>query len=219
MTSPATAARAVLASVALACGTAALAACGSGGGPAAASSGTTTTATAAPSGGTGGTGGTPAPPATGSTSSPPAAGPAGCATSGLAVKLGPGNGAAGSTYFPIQFTNTSGAACSLFGYPGVSFVTGTNGSQIGLAARRDSTQPAQNIVLAPKAAAHATLRIVDALNFTVASCHLTTAHALKIFPPGQTAALFISFTSKTCASSSPSDQVLFIQTISSGASG
>jgi hypothetical protein len=217
MTSPATAARAVLASVALACGSAALAACGSSGGPAASSAGTTTTVTATPSA-TGGTGGTP-PPATGSTSSPPAAGPAGCATSGLAVKLGAGSGAAGSSYIPIVFTNTSGSTCSLFGYPGVSFVTGANGSQIGSAAMRDAAQPARSIVLAPGAAAHATLRIVDALNFTPAPCQLTTAHTLKIFPPDQTAPLYLSYTSKTCASTAPAYQVLFIQTVGSGTGG
>jgi Protein of unknown function (DUF4232) len=213
MTSPAIATRAALAAAALACGGALLAACGSSGGSPAAGSTTTKTVTASP--GTG-TASTAPPPATGSTSSPHAAGPAPCATSGLSVKLGAGNGAAGSTFVPIVFTNTSGSSCSLFGYPGVSFVTGQGGSQIGLAAQRDSTQPAQNIVLAAGGVAHAVLRVVQAANFPAASCQIATASTLKIFPPEQTAPLYLAYSAKTCSSNSTADQVLFIQTIAAG---
>jgi hypothetical protein len=211
MTSPATAARAGLAAAALACGGVLLAACGSSGGSAAAPATVTTTVTATPSATT--------PPATGSSVSPHVAGPPECATSGLAVKLGAGNGAAGSVFFPIVFTNTSGSSCSLFGYPGVSFVTGQGGSQIGSAATRDTTQPAATIVLAAGGVAHATLRVVQAANFPAASCKPTTANTLKIFPPGQTDPLYLAFTATTCASTSPADQVLFVQTIGSGAGG
>ena len=142
-------------------------------------------------------------------------GPAACTTSGLSVKLGAANGAAGSSFIPIVFTNTTGSSCSLFGYPGVSFVTGPGGSQIGSAAARVATQPAKNIVLAAGGVANASLRVVDAQNFPSA-CQLTTASTLKIFPPGQTAPLYISFTSKTCASTSPAYQVLYIQTVGAG---
>ena len=49
----------------------------------------------------------------GSSSSAPA-GPAACATSALSAKPGQGNGAAGSTIVPLEFTNTSArpARCS-----------------------------------------------------------------------------------------------------------
>lgn len=210
MTSPATAARPVLAAAVLACGGVLLAACGSSGGSAAAPATVTATVTATPSAST------PPPPATGSSISPHATGPAACATSGLSVKLGAGNGAAGSTFFPIVFTSISSSSCSLFGYPGVSFVTGQGGSQVGSAASRDATQPARSIVLAAGGVAHATLRVVQAGNFPAASCQPTTVSTLKIFPPGQTGPLYLAFTSKTCASTSRADQVLFIQAIGSG---
>jgi hypothetical protein len=209
MASPATVARAVLAATALACGGVLLAACGSSGGsaapPATVTATVTTTAPASTS----------APPATG-TSISPHAGPPACATSGLSVKLGPGNGAAGSTFIPIVFTNTTGSPCSLFGYPGVSFVTGQGGSQVGSAAMRDPTQPARDIVLAAGGVAHATLRVVQADNFVAAACLPTAVSTLKIFPPGQTAPLYLAFSSRTCASTSPAEQVLFIQTVGSG---
>ena len=37
-------------------------------------------------------------------------------------------GAAGSAYYPVNFTNTSAAACGLYGYPGMSFVTAAGGA-------------------------------------------------------------------------------------------
>jgi Domain of unknown function (DUF4232) len=45
-----------------------------------------------------------------------------CATSGLEVwlALGAGGGAAGSIYYPVEFTNVTGHTCHLFGFPGVS---------------------------------------------------------------------------------------------------
>jgi Protein of unknown function (DUF4232) len=213
MTSPAIAARAVLAAAALACGGMLLAACGSSGGSAAAPATVTTTVTATPSDST------PPPPATGSSLSPHVTGPAACATSGLSVKLGSGNGAAGSTFVPIVFTNTTSSSCSLFGYPGVSFVTGQGGSQVGSAAQRDTTQPARSVVLAAGGVAHATLRVVQADNFPAAACQPTAVSTLKIFPPGQTAPLYLAFSSRTCASTAPADEVLFIQTVGAGAGG
>ena len=46
-----------------------------------------------------------------------------CATSGLVVWMDTnGNGAAGTIYYELQFTNLSGQTCTLTGYPGVSAV-------------------------------------------------------------------------------------------------
>jgi hypothetical protein len=185
-------------------GAALLAGCGSSGGAAAPPA--TVTVTASPNPATN--------PPTGTSGKPAATGAPACATSAMSVKLGPGNGAAGSTYLPIEFTNSSGSACTLFGYPGVSFVTGVNGSQVGAAAHRDSTQAATLVTLAAGAVAHATLQIVDAENFPLSTCKLTPVHTLKIFPPNQTAPVFLSLASKTCAGTSV--EVLNIQTVASG---
>src|SRR5215475_7157965 len=45
------------------------------------------------------------------TAASPRPGPAGCSTSELTATLGPASVAAGSTFYPIVFTNTSGSAC------------------------------------------------------------------------------------------------------------
>jgi len=138
-------------------------------------------------------------PAVASPSSPAAAGPPACATSALHVKLGVGQGYAGGVYEVIDFTNTSGSTCTLYGYPGVSLVSGPPYTQIGLAAKRSATTPVKLITLAPGATANALLQIVDALNYPPATCAPTKATALKVYPPNQTAPAYLPTTSNGCA--------------------
>ncbi len=157
----------------------------------------------------------------GSTAGPPAptpSGPPGCATSVLQENLGPGGAAAGSSYFPIEFTNTSGSACTLYGYPGVSFVT-ASGSQVGAPATEDPVHPRQLVTLPPGGTAHAVLRIAAAQNYPSSTCSPVAVTRLKVFPPGQTSALFIAVSLTACANSSV--PILAVQTVQpgSGASG
>jgi hypothetical protein len=74
--------------------------------------------------------------ATGSTASAPR-----CATSGLVVWANAdyGGGYAGGYYYTISFTNLSGHACTLRGYPGVSAVSLT-GHQLGRLGQRDAAR-------------------------------------------------------------------------------
>jgi len=144
-------------------------------------------------------------------------GPGACPTSGLRVSIGNGNGAAGSVYYPIVFRNSSSSPCTLFGFPGVSFVTAPNGSQIGDAATRQSDKPVQTVTLAPGDVAHATLQVVQALNFPAAKCQPVTAHFLKIYPPNQTEAVVLSFTAKACAATGQGVTVLNVAPVQPGA--
>jgi hypothetical protein len=137
-----------------------------------------------------------------SSQSPPAAGPSGCATSSLRVKLGVAQGYAGGVYQVIDFTNTSGSTCTLYGYPGVSLVSGPPYKQIGLAAKRNpASAPVKLITLAPGATGNALLQIVDALNFPSATCGPVQATALKVYPPNQTAPVYLPSTSNGCSKS------------------
>ena len=131
-------------------------------------------------------------------SHPAAAGPAPCATRSLGAKTGISQGAAGSTYVQIVFTNISGGTCTLYGYPGVSFAGGTPVSQIGLAATEDPATTRQLVTLAPGAVASALLRVVTAQNFG-SRCHLATASYLQVYPPNQTTPIYISYSSSACS--------------------
>ena len=176
--------------------------CGSSGGGAS-SQGTSSSS----SSGGAGTAGSSATPVTSSPAGSPssrasgATGLAACNTSALSVSLASNQGgaAAGSTYVPIDFTNTSGAACSLYGFPGVSFVTGLNGSQIGAAATRAPNVSSVPVSVAAHATAHAWLQVVEAGNYSASACHPVTANWLKVYPPGNTAATYISHTFPACS--------------------
>ena len=198
--------RLALTAAALIC-TAAVAGCASSGSSSQpATSGSTTPAsptTAAPASSSGNT------PAVASPSSP-AAGPAACPTSSLRVKLGAAQGYAGGVYVVLDFTNTSGSTCTLYGYPGVSLVSGPPYTQIGLAAKRSTSTPRKLVTLAPGATANAQLQIVDALNYPPASCGPTKATALKIYPPNQTVPVYLPNTSSGCTKPV---QILYIGTV------
>jgi hypothetical protein len=153
-----------------------------------------------------------APPPSTSTS-PAGTGPLACATSELKVTLGAPNGYAGGVYETIVFTNTSGATCSLYGYPGVSLVSAPPYTQIGLAAKRSGTVPVKLIVLASGASASAVLQVVDALNFPASTCSPTQAAFLRVYPPNQTVPVYLPDTSQICAQPV---QTLFISAVQVG---
>jgi hypothetical protein len=145
-------------------------------------------------------------------------GPSACATSGLNLTLGAPEGYAGGVVQAIVFTNRSGAACTLYGYPGVSLVSAPPYTQIGLAASRASTVPVKLITLAPGASASAMLQIVDALNFGSATCSPTKAAYLRVYPPNQTAPVYLANTSQTCAQPVQTLSVTAVQAGSGAAS-
>ncbi len=127
--------------------------------------------------------------------------------------MGPGSGAAGSTYYPIEFTNSSSATCSLYGYPGVSFVS-ASGAQVGMAAVEDPTYPRQLVMLTPGGTVSADLRVTDAQNYPPSTCQPVTVNRLRIFPPGQTSPLYISFTAMACSSTTV--PILSVRTVQPG---
>lgn len=116
-----------------------------------------------------------------------------------------GGGAAGSTYVSIVLTNSGPASCTLQGWPGVSFVGGGNGTQLGQAAVFDKTSPHPTVTIAPSGSAKSTLRVVQAANYSSADCKPTKIDGFRIYAPGQKASLFAANTRFTaCASKSVS---------------
>jgi hypothetical protein len=145
---------------------------------------------------------TPAPPSPQSSTGPAITG---CASSALKARVVTlqGGAAAGSSYYPIDFTNISGAACTMFGYPGVSFVTGQGGSRLGRPATRIAAVAPATVTLAPGGVAHATIQVADAGNYTRSECKPVTGHWLKIYPPNQFTAIYARFTTQVCSAKLP----------------
>jgi hypothetical protein len=120
-----------------------------------------------------------------------------CKTGALELWLGVGTGGAGagSTVYPLEFTNESNQRCHLFGFPGVSAQRA--GHQVGSAADRDHAVAARTVTLAPRGTAHAQLRITNAS--VIAGCKPVTAEGLSVFPPGAVSAADVPFRFKACS--------------------
>jgi hypothetical protein len=114
--------------------------------------------------------------------------------------VGEGGAAAGSVYYPIEFTNVSNSPCHLFGYPGISAF---NGHQVGDAARRNPAVTPLTVTLAPGASAHAVLQITDVGSFPPNTCKPVTAGEIKVYPPDQLTAAYIPFPLRACSATGP----------------
>ena len=185
-----------------------LAACGSAGpGQSASPPATSAPATSAPATSAPVTS-TPAATRPASPSAPASAGTAlsACRTATLRITLdaSQASGTAGSTYYPLNFTNTSAATCQLYGYPGVSFTAAPSAAaqQIGAAAQRSRTFGKVKVRLVPGATAHAWVQVAVAGNYPASDCQPVTAHWLRVYPPGETVAGYVAHTFNACSSTS-----------------
>jgi Flp pilus assembly protein CpaB len=124
-----------------------------------------------------------------------------CATTQLTLRIGGGLVSDGADIYYIYFKNTAAAACTLRGYPGVSAVTGPDGSasQIGSDAKRASTSPVASQLLKPGRSVQATLRFARTGNFVLPQCQHVNVLFLKIFPPGGATAAYAGIDEQVCA--------------------
>jgi Protein of unknown function (DUF4232) len=154
----------------------------------------------------GGCGTLPGSPPTSRATAVPGAGKAGgltlCRTVVLAVSVNTAQAgtAQGSTYLPLNFTNTSGTSCEMNGFPGVSLMTGPRGKQVGATAARDKSFDASRVILEPGHSAHAWLQVARARNYPARGCDPVVAGWLRVYPPGQTAATYIPHQTSACRS-------------------
>jgi hypothetical protein len=174
-----------------------LAACGTAGAPGA---GTTHTVTVAPSSAAATPAGGTTPATTPASQTP--AGPGTCLASDLKGSLGGGSGAAGTFYQIVVLTNTSAASCTLYGYPGVSFVTGPGGSEVGAPATRDTSSPVTQVTLTPGGQANMLVALTDVGVYSTAQCQPTKVSWLRVYPPGDFGSLYVQYAAQTCAMTS-----------------
>lgn len=122
---------------------------------------------------------------------------------GVWVAVAQLDGAAGSVYYPLQFTNLSRHACAMRGFPGVSAVD-RNLHQLGSPASRDHVIPVRTVVLAPGATAHTMLGYGDVEVTTAPGCHPTfRTFELRIYPPGQYRPTYAAFDLEVCSHAGP----------------
>lgn len=198
--------------VAASAGVFALAACGSGGTTNAASS-STPSSSASP---------TPTTTVTTATSSPTSAPPSAqvaqpadnglCKAGDVKLSLGQGDSGAGSTYRPLRITNSSSKPCTIQGFPGVSYVAGTDGHQVGKDAFREGTK-GNPVKLNPGQTAVADIQFVNVGNFDPDTCQPTPVKGLRIYLPQETSSNFVPADGTGCASTKIPGNQLSVKTV------
>ncbi|QWS33145.1 DUF4232 domain-containing protein [Curtobacterium aetherium] len=126
-----------------------------------------------------------------------------CAVADLAGSIEPGSGgAAGSVVVHLALRNTGTTTCTVQGWPGVSFVGGGDGTQIGAPATLDRSAPHPTVSLAPGSTAVAPLKVTRAENVPSSDCSPVTPEGFRVYPPGSEQSLFVAATSYTACRSS-----------------
>jgi hypothetical protein len=123
-----------------------------------------------------------------------------CHTGQLRVAVAPGNSAAGHVGLRIVFTNAASHSCDMYGFPGVSFLTGAHGKQLNVPAERSPGEGAPKLIhLVAGGKAHADLLLVNTANFAADACKPQQAAGVRIYPPDETAAAFAAYAIMVCS--------------------
>src|SRR5262245_45201197 len=110
--------------------------------------------------------------------------PPGCETPGLVIWLDTnGDGAAGSVFYKLKFTNLSGHTCTLNGFPFINAVSLT-GSLLGHRAGFTGG-PTHQVTLSKGQTVTAELPIGNVLNFPASQCRPGSGDGLVCFLPEQ----------------------------------
>jgi hypothetical protein len=137
-----------------------------------------------------------------------AAAPPRCKSANLHLFVGDAGAGAGTSWRSLIFIN-SGPACSLRGYPGVSTMITPHGRQVGAPAVRELGRPGlggtrvATIVIPRNGTASSVLRQATALNFPAASCRPRKVALLRVFPPGESHALYAGYPQTECSIGRP----------------
>jgi hypothetical protein len=139
-----------------------------------------------------------------------------CKSGGLKLSFGGGDAGMSHQFRELKFTNVSKHSCVIVGFPGVSYVTGDKGTQVGAPAVREG-KIGKQITLVPGQFASTIIDAVDYEVFEPAVCRPTPVRGYRIYPPDETAAMFIPLPSGAhgCAGTTPSPQ-LSVVTIQRG---
>jgi len=164
---------------------------------------TVTVTASAPASSPAGVPSTSSPRASAATSTPGTGGSSGsgtCTAEDLSVRYADdaGGAGAGNVNGTFAFTNRSSQPCTLRGFPGVSYVTGSKGEQVGQAATRTDDAVATKTLKAG-GSVKASLRRSQPRNYGDA-CDETDVSGFRVYAPGDTGAVFVTFETTGCRS-------------------
>lgn len=137
-----------------------------------------------------------------------------CTVRDLGVSVGASEGTAGTVYRALVFTNTGGRTCTIQGFPGVSFVAGEDGHQVGEAAQRVG-EKGLAVSMRPGGTATSPVGFVSIGVFDPETCQATPVRGLRVYPPQERKSEFVPFETTACAGESPASQ-LTVRTVHAG---
>ncbi|GLY42781.1 hypothetical protein Amsp01_088040 [Amycolatopsis sp. NBRC 101858] len=135
-----------------------------------------------------------------------------CTAKDVKLALGEGDAAAGSFYRPLLITNADAEPCTVQGFPGVSYVAGEDGHQVGEAAYRSGTKGDQ-VRLNPGDTAAAVIQFVNVHNYPDDLCRPTPVRGLRIYLPQETDANFVPMPGTGCANPDLPGNQLAVKTV------
>jgi hypothetical protein len=136
----------------------------------------------------------------------PAGNPNECKVADLKLGIGRGEAAAGTVYRELRFTNKGTRTCTIQGFPGVSYVAGGDGHQVGEAAFREGAKgPA--ISLKPGMTVFAPVGFVQVGNYDPAACKPTSVRGLRVYPPHEYDSMYVAVPGTGCAGNPPGNQL------------
>lgn len=135
-----------------------------------------------------------------------------CKAADLKLSFGGNDASMSQQYQVLRFTNVGTRSCVIVGFPGVSYVAGDNGTQVGPAAVRDGKIGPQ-VTLVPGAVASTVIHSVDAQVFDQNVCHPTRVRGFRVYAPDDRAAMFIPIVDGWgCAGTTPDPQLSVVTT-------
>jgi hypothetical protein len=128
-----------------------------------------------------------------------------CTVDGLEISLSSAPQALpAGTRYPVEFTNTSAAPCTLTGFPQVAAydARGAVYAQIGNAAVQVDSATAHRIVLRPGASAHSDVDLSMA-GLPQTACKKVIAVGLRVTAPGETTPRYLRHKMSACSARGP----------------
>jgi hypothetical protein len=111
------------------------------------------------------------------------------------VNANSADGAAGTIYYHLDYTNISRHMCHLYSWPGVSAVNAA-GKELGAAAVRAGSAPAVYVNIPAGGTAHSIFGYVDVQ--VSKACKPAMATHLRVYPPNDSAARDAFFAASVC---------------------
>ncbi|MDI2027435.1 DUF4232 domain-containing protein [Saccharopolyspora sp. TS4A08] len=138
-----------------------------------------------------------------------------CKVADLAVTVQYVDSAAGTVHQALRFTNTGNRTCEIQGFPGVSYVGGDDGHQIGKPAGRSGDKgPA--ITLDPGSQAWAPLAAPRPENYDEATCRPQEARGFRVYPPQEYDSVFVPLPLTACSNTEAVGNFLTVRTLQEG---